>query len=58
MAARYITSGRAPSSAPRDYWPSLLLRSNRWIDLGSIRKHRHHRSGMARLNKFSPTGLL
>ena len=24
MAARYITSGRAPSSAPRDYWPSLL----------------------------------
>ena len=54
MAARYITS--APSADPVRVRSTRLLavtpRFNRWIDLGSLRKHRHHRFEMAQPNKF------
>ena len=55
MAARYITSAPRPSVRSSVRSTRLLAvtpRFNRWIDLGSLRKHRHHRFEMAQLNKF------
>ena len=57
MAARYITSAPRPRPSVRSSVRSTRLlavtpRFNRWIDLGSLRKHRHHRFEMAQLNKF------